>query len=141
MDDKKIIKKRAMMSGIGFIVFSVVLLFIIYISNGNKIPLGAIAAIGIFDLIVISSLMIGVKYGDKIKKPKSQYILGRIMIGLSCLQFAMYFIAILFDKKLLISDFVNSMASALPFLIVGIVIVKKSKKQLSENSPIKLSQN
>ena len=84
---------------------------------------------GAFLVVIIASSIIGYKFREKIKEPKTQNILGYIVGGLALLQIILYLIADLLEGKINIRGLIISGIILVCFLIVGIILIRKSKKK------------
>ncbi len=129
MDDKEIMKKRAVKISMGFAILLIILLTYIFISLDNTIPWKVIVVSVLFELMVIASLAIGIKYKDTISKPETQRTLGLILVGLACLQMVLFFIADLLEKKIITFNLLISIIVFGVFLTIGVLIIKKSKEK------------
>jgi len=130
VQDGEIVKKRVMKRN-AIIAFLFIALcgFLPFILTGTKIPLEAYIVIGGFLLIVFISLVIGIKYKDKIAQPRIQKILGYIVGGLAILQIILYLIADLLEGKISIQGLIISGIIFVCFLVLSIILIKKSKKK------------
>ncbi|MFH1503668.1 MAG: hypothetical protein ABIE36_03350 [Candidatus Diapherotrites archaeon] len=130
--DKETLKKRTLKNVRTTIVFFILLelfLILFLILTGTKMPLKVwIFLIAFLGLMIISSLM-GYKFRERIIEPKTQNTLGYIVGGLACLQIVLYLIADILEGKINAKGLIISGIIFVCFLIVGIILVKKSKKK------------
>ena len=129
VQNKEIVKKRAMRIVMFFSIFVILLIILPSFLTENKMPLEYyILMVGFLVVIIISSL-IGYKFREKIVEPKTQNILGYILGGLACLQIILYLVADLLEGKINTKGLIISGIVFVCFLVLGIILVKKSKKK------------
>jgi L-asparagine transporter-like permease len=129
VDDKEVVKKRAIRGSIIFTIFILLCIILPSFLIKNKIPLAFYIIMGAFLVVIIASSIIGYKFREKIKEPKTQNILGYIVGGLALLQIILYLIADLLEGKINIRGLIISGIILVCFLIVGIILIRKSKKK------------
>ncbi len=84
----------------------------------------------IFFIIAVTGAIIARhKFKDKLSRPKIQKIFGYILIVCSVLAFVLNLIADLLEGKVNTLSFILQAIGSVCFLILGIILVKKSKKK------------
>jgi|WetSurMetagenome_2_1015567.scaffolds.fasta_scaffold1299839_2 L-asparagine transporter-like permease len=129
VQDKEVVKKRAIRTSIIFFIFILLCIILPSFLTESKIPLAFYIIMIAFLVVIISSSVIGYKFRDKIKEPKTQNILGYIVGGLALLQIILYLIADLLEGKINIRGLIISGIILVCFLTVGIILIRKSKKK------------
>jgi len=82
-----------------------------------------------FIVVVIGAIIARNKFKDKLSKPNTQKIFGYILIICSVLAFILNLIANLLESKVITSSFILQAIGSVCFLILGIILIKKSKEK------------
>lgn len=129
VQDKETVKKRAIRVVIFLSLFIILLIILPSFLTENKMPLGYYIIMGVFLVVIIASSLIGYKFREKIVKPKTQKILGYVIGVLAFLQIILSLIAYFLESKISTSELIISGIVFIVFLVVGIILIKKSKKK------------